>query len=88
MSTTEPSAFALVDLLQQQAERHGDWVAFHLRPEGDDEHDRHRKFSLKRSRRPGSPPRRFCRGTAAKQQMAPGLARFVGRSARQRRESD
>lgn len=27
-------------------------------------------------------------GTAAKQQMALGLARFVGRSARQRRESD
>lgn len=39
MSTTEPSAFALVDLLQQ-ADRHGDKVAFHLRPECDDEHDR------------------------------------------------
>lgn len=40
MSTTEPSAFTLVDLLQRQAERHGDKVAFHFCPEGDDEHDR------------------------------------------------
>lgn len=40
MSTTEPSAFALLDLLAQQADRHDDKVAFHFCPEGDDEHDR------------------------------------------------
>ncbi len=40
MSRTEPSASSLVDLLGQQADRHGDKVAFHFCPEGDDEHDR------------------------------------------------
>lgn len=40
MSTTEPSAFTLVDLLAQQADRHDDKVAFRFCPEGDDEHDR------------------------------------------------
>ncbi|WP_409435662.1 fatty acyl-AMP ligase [Mycobacterium sp. SMC-14] len=40
MSTTEPSAFTLVDLLAQQAGRHDDKVAFRFCPEGDDEHDR------------------------------------------------
>ncbi|WP_082134064.1 fatty acyl-AMP ligase [Mycolicibacter heraklionensis] len=37
---TEPSAFTLVDLLQQQADRHGDKVAFLFCPDGDEEHDR------------------------------------------------
>ncbi|MEB3023749.1 fatty acyl-AMP ligase [[Mycobacterium] crassicus] len=37
---TEPSAFTLVDLLSQQAERHGDKVAFSYCPEGDEERDR------------------------------------------------
>ncbi len=40
MSMTEPSAFTLVDLLMAQADRHGDKVAFHFCPEGDEEHDR------------------------------------------------
>ncbi|KLO28986.1 fatty-acid--CoA ligase [Mycolicibacter heraklionensis] len=40
MSMTEPSAFTLVDLLQQQADRHGDKVAFLFCPDGDEEHDR------------------------------------------------
>lgn len=37
---TAPSASSLVDLLQQQAQRHGDKVAFHFCPEGDEERDR------------------------------------------------
>lgn len=40
MSMTEPSAFTLVDLLTQQADRHGDKVAFHFCPDGDEEVDR------------------------------------------------
>lgn len=40
MSETTPSASSLVDLLQQQAQRHGDKVAFHFCPEGVAEHDR------------------------------------------------
>lgn len=40
MSGTVPSAPTLVDLLSQQADRHGDKVAFHFCPEGDEERDR------------------------------------------------
>ncbi|WP_082977609.1 fatty acyl-AMP ligase [Mycolicibacter heraklionensis] len=40
MSTTEPSAFTLVDLLAQQADRLGDKLAFLFCPEGEDDHDR------------------------------------------------
>ncbi|OBK88747.1 fatty-acid--CoA ligase [Mycolicibacter heraklionensis] len=40
MSTTEPSAFTLVDLLTQQADRHDEKPAFLFCPEGDEEHDR------------------------------------------------
>lgn len=40
MSETAPSAPTLVDLLQRQAERHGDKVAFRFCPEGDEERDR------------------------------------------------
>src|SRR5690625_1452586 len=40
MPETAPSAPTLVDLLQQQAQRHTDKVAFRFCPDGDEEHDR------------------------------------------------